>query len=205
MMGEKVNQHQVTLSKGFWMAKYEVTQKQWKSVMGNNPSNWKGDDLPVETVSWEEAKQFCDKAGLQLPTEAQWEYACRAGSKTEYFWGDALNGDRANCDGNYPYGTATKGPYKEKTTRVGSYAPNAWGLHDMHGNVWEWCADWYDKGYYAKSPGTNPIGPASGGIRVFRGGGWFYNARYCRSADRDGINPGIRDWTFGFRPVARQD
>jgi len=195
-------QHQVTLSKGFWMAKYEVTQKQWKSVMGNNPSKWKGDDLPVENVSWNECVEFCRKAGngLQLPTEAQWEYACRAGSTTEYFWGEALNGDRANCDGNYPYGTTTKGPYKAKTTRVGSYAPNAWGLYDMHGNVWEWCADW--KGAYPTGAVTDPQGPDSGSYRVGRGGSWLDYARSCRSAFRIIISPGSRGDGLGFRPVS---
>ena len=159
-------QHRVTLTEGFWMAKTEVTQKQWKSVMGNNPSHFQGDNLPVECVSWDDCVEFCRKAGhgLQLPTEAQWEYACRAGSETPYFWGNALNGDRANCNGNYPCGTTVKGPYKEKTTPVGSYQANAWGLYDMHGNVREWCADWYTEDLGTRAV-TNPGGPGSGSFR----------------------------------------
>ncbi|MBR0057516.1 MAG: SUMF1/EgtB/PvdO family nonheme iron enzyme, partial [Kiritimatiellae bacterium] len=135
-------QHRVTLTRGFWMGETEVTQGLWREVMGDNPSYFKnGDNYPVENVSWEDCKKFVDKlnsryaqSGLRwaMPTEAQWEYACRAGSMTAYFWGNALNGDRANCDGNHPCGTTQKGPYKQKTTPARSYRPNAWGLYDMH-------------------------------------------------------------------------
>ncbi len=201
-------QHQVMLTNGFWMLETEVTQKQWKAVMGNNPSNFKGDDLPVEKVSWNDCQEFCKKCAqlgfpVQLPTEAQWEYACRAGSTTAYFWGNALNGDKANCDGNYPCGTTTKGPYLVKTTPVGSYQPNAWGLYDMHGNVWEWCQDWYAKAYPSGSV-TDPTGPSSGSNRVSRGGCWDSSARYCRSASRDYSGPGNRDDHLGFRLVKGQ-
>ncbi|MBR5160916.1 MAG: SUMF1/EgtB/PvdO family nonheme iron enzyme, partial [Thermoguttaceae bacterium] len=194
--------HKVTLTKGFWMMETEVTQKQWKVVMGNNPSHFKDDNLPVEQVSWYDCQEFCKKCSqlglsVQLPTEAQWEYACRAGSTTAYFWGNALNGDKANCDGRYPCGTTTKGKNLQKTTPVGSYEANAWGLYDMHGNVWEWCQDWY-RDYLGKSV-TDPVGPSSGSNRVIRGGCWFSGAQGCRSAFRSGINPGYRYYYLGFR------
>ena len=199
---DREKQHKVTLTKGFWMMETQVTQKQWKAVMGNNPSNFKGDDLPVEMVSWNDCQEFCKKCvslGLlvQLPTEAQWEYACRAGSTTAYFWGNALNGDKANCDGNYPCGTTTKGTYLKKTTPVGGYAANPWGLYDMHGNVWEWCQDWY--GDYPSGSVTDPTGPSTGSLRVFRGGSWYGYARGCRSAGRGNSVPDYRSNGLGFR------
>ena len=205
--GDGEMQHRVTLTKGFWMMETEVTQKQWKAVMGSNPSYFKGDDLPVEAVSWKDCQKFCKKCAqlgfpVQLPTEAQWEYACRAGSTTAYFWGNALNGDKANCDGNYPCGTTTKGPYLEKTTPVGSYQPNSWGLYDMHGNVWEWCQDW--DGDYPSGGVTDPTGPSSGSSRVYRGGSWSDGARNCRSAIRHNLAPGDRGNILGFRLVKGQ-
>ena len=183
-------QHSVTLTKGFWMGKYEVTQAQWKSVMGTNPSNFIGANRPVERVSWEDCDDFIKKvnasggAQVSLPTEAQWEYACRAGTTTPFNFGSTLNGDKANCDGNLPYGTMTNGRYLRETTPVGSYAPNAWGLYDMHGNVWEWCQDWYGS-VYSTSSVIDPTGPASGSHRVLRGGGWDDHANCCRSAFRN--------------------
>ena len=199
--------HRVTLTKGFWLGKYPVTQGQWQSVMGNNPSVFKGNArLPVENISWNDCKDFIDEVKssvkqqlggeAKFPTEAEWEYACRAGTTTVYFWGNALNGDKANCDGNYPCGTRKKGPYLEKTTPVGRYGANAWGFADMHGNVGEWCADWF--GDYS-GDAVDPTGPATGDFRVLRGGGWSYIARYCRSADRRGSYPGGRDLSYGFR------
>ncbi|MBO7206688.1 MAG: SUMF1/EgtB/PvdO family nonheme iron enzyme [Kiritimatiellae bacterium] len=198
-------QHRVTLTKGFWLGKYEVTQAQWESVMGNNPSCFKGANRPVEKVYWEDCQEFIQRVnallscGARLPTEAEWEYACRAGTTTAYHWGNALNGDKANCDGNYPCGTDVKGPYLEKTTRVGLYDANPWGFYDMHGNVMEWCADWYNRDYYTNSPSVDPIGPASGDNRVQRGGGWLDGAWYCRSADRQRSRPGNRFRYCGFR------
>ena len=199
-------QHRVTLTKGFWLGKYEVTQSQWQSVMGDNPSNFKSPDRPVERVSWEDCQQFIQKVnasakqqlggGARLPTEAEWEYACRAGTTTAYYWGNALNGDKANYDGNNPCGTTAKGQFKGETTSVGSYGANPWGFFDMHGNVYEWCQDWY--GSY-NVDATDPQGPASGGYRVLRGGGWNSNARYCRSAGRDRGDPGFRYDISGFR------
>ena len=196
-------QHRVTLTKGFWLGKYEVTQAQWRSVMGSNPSYFKGDNLPVENVSWDDCQMFIARVnnqlncGARLPTEAEWEYACRAGTTTAYFWGNALNGDKANCHGNYPCGTMVKGPYRETTVQVGSYPANAWGFCDMHGNVWEWCNDWH--GQYPTGSVTDPLGSASGGYRVLRGGSWFDNARYCRSAFRLRNLPGFRSRCNGFR------
>ena len=174
----------------------ELTQKQWKALMGENPSRFKGDDLPVEQISWNDCQELIEKLNahsskpsgwrFDLPTEAQWEYACRAGTETPFSWGSSLNGDKANCNGNYPYGTTTKGKYLEKTSPVGSYAANAWGIYDMHGNVWEWCKDWYDEDYYKGGAMTDPEGPNAGLYRVNRGGGWNDDAGDCRSADRFG-------------------
>ncbi|MBQ3340850.1 MAG: SUMF1/EgtB/PvdO family nonheme iron enzyme [Kiritimatiellae bacterium] len=195
-------QHRVTLTKGFWLGKYEVTQEQWQSVMGDNPSHFKGDRNPVECVSWEDCQRFIEKVnarlncGARLPTEAEWEYACRAGTATAYFWGNALNGDKANCDDTFPCGTTLKKRWRQRTTQVGSYEANPWGFYDMHGNVWEWCNDWH--GSYGGNA-TDPQGPASGGGRVLRGGGWFNNARNCRSACRNWFQPGGRDSNCGFR------
>ncbi|MBR4615497.1 MAG: formylglycine-generating enzyme family protein, partial [Kiritimatiellae bacterium] len=175
---------------GFWMGKYEVTQAQWKSVMKDSPARWKGDDLPVECVTWDECQEFLKRVneqldcGARLPTEHEWEYACRAGTSSPYSWGGALNGDKANCDGNYPDGTAVKGRYLARTTPVGDYGANPWGFCDMHGNVWEWCQDNYE---------------ALDDRRVLRGGGWGSHARKCRSACRSWLAPGYRDSFYGFR------
>ncbi len=175
-------QHTVILTKGFWIMETEVTQKQWKVIMENIPSgSSKDDNFPVVDVSWNDCQEFCRRTGFQLPTEAQWEYACRAGSTTAYFWGNALNGDKANCDGYFPYGTTIKGKSLGKTP-VGSYQSNAWGLYDMHGNVWEWCQDWY--GDYPSGSVTDPAGPSNGSSRVIRGGCFNFSAWYCRSACR---------------------
>jgi formylglycine-generating enzyme required for sulfatase activity len=137
--------------------------------------------------------------GYRLPTEAQWEYACRAGTTTPFHFGLALNGNRANCDGECPYGTEIKEPRVWRTVPVGSYESNAFGLYDMHGNVWEWCADWYAEAYYEKSPANDPAGPASGSFRVNRGGSWDNNPSGCRSANRHNNAPGLRYDTLGFR------
>ena len=182
------DQMQVTLSKGFWMAKTEVTQRQWESVMGNNPSWRKGDDLPVDGVSWVAALWFCRKAGMQLPTEAQWEYACRAGSTGAY---------AGNLDSMAWYvGNSGGTPHP-----VGQKRPNAWGLHDMHGNVLEWCADWSECRMDTTAV-TDPTGPASGTGRVLRGGSWVCDAEHCRSAWSGIMNePEYSVRTLGFRPV----
>ena len=178
-----------------------MTQEQWEAVMGDNPSHFKCPTNPVETVSWDDCQQFLkqlnDKVGggkFVLPTEAQWEYACRAGSKTKYCFGDD-----ASKLGDYSWWYDKSSD--SKTYPVGEKKPNAWGLYDMHGNVWEWCQDWhdYDGGYYAKSPTDDPTGPATGSYRVVRGGGWNCPAGDCRSASSGSYKPGVRGFNLGFR------
>ena len=202
-------QHQVTLTQGFWMGKYEVTQAQWEAVMGNNPSGFKSDPrLPVEAVSWEDCQEFLDKlngrvsgGGFRLPTEAQWEHACRAGTATPFHFGETISTEQANYNGNYTYGNGREGVYREKTVVVGSFSSNAWGLHDMHGNIWEWCSDWYDAEFYGKSTARDPENTAKSEFRALRGGSWYYNPGDCRSAGRSGGNPANRDVDWGFRVV----
>ena len=206
-------QHKVTISQGFWMGQHEVTQAEYEQVMGTNPSHFKGGNLPVESVSWDEATEYCTRltarertAGrlpqgheYRLPTEAQWEYACRAGTTTATSFGNSLSSSQANFNGNYPYQNGSKGPYLEKTTPAGQYSANAFGLYDMHGNVWEWCADYY--GDYPSGPVTDPTGPPSGDDRVNRGGSWYSLGQDCRSAFRGGNSPGLRSGILGFRVV----
>ena len=199
-------QHSVRISRAFYMGKYEVTQAQWEAVMGSNPSRFKGDGkLPVEFVSWDDCQEFCRKLSsgtgrtIRLPTEAQWEYACRAGTTTPFSFGQTISTDQANYDGNSTYGNGGKGEYRQKTVPVGSFPPNAWGLHDMHGNIWEWCQDWY--GSYEGSAQVEPAGPSSGPGRVLRGGSWYNNPWNCRSASRDGNTPDYRFDGNGLRVV----
>jgi formylglycine-generating enzyme required for sulfatase activity len=191
MMGEDSTAHRVKLTKGFWMGKYEVTQEQYEAVVGSNPSYFKGANNPVEQVSWHDAVAFCNKVGGRLPTEAEWEYACRAGTTTKYHSGDT-DSDLARVawyDGNSG----------NTTHAVGGKQANAWGLHDMHGNVWEWCADWY--GDYPKGDVTDPVGPSSGSRRVLRGGSWLNTASYCRSAHRGRTYPSNCNYYCGVRVV----
>ncbi len=191
---------EITIGKGFWMAKTETTQAQWAALGFPNESKWKGDTLPVENVSHTEAVAFADKLkqlsgkAVRLPTEAEWEYACRAGTKFKYHSGDS-EADLADV-GWYAANSGFK------THPVGQKKANAWGLHDMHGNVWEWCADWYDAGYYAKSSITDPAGPESGSSRVRRGGSWLDLAWYCRAACRSRDSPDSRNVNLGFRLAA---
>ena len=198
--------HEVTLTKAFYLGKYEVTQAQYEQMMGTNPSRFKGARLPVETVSYDDAVAFCKKLSekvrkpVDLPSEAQWEFACRAGTSTPFHFGSKLNGDHANHDGNYPYGMEVKGKYHEKTMDVGSYKPNGFGLFDMHGNVWEWCQDYY--GPYSEVKGDrNPLQltKQSDERRVLRGGSWDLSAWYCRAAFRYWRAPVDRFNSFGFR------
>ena len=227
-------QHEVTLTKGFWLLETPVTVGMWrafvsatgyrlgsgyegkgvwdciagsysKSLDWNNPGFSQTDSHSVTTIDFEGARNFCSWLGAEsgesivLPTEAPWEYACRAGTRTPFSFGSMLNGGQANCDGNYPYGTSTKGPYLKRTSETGVYGENNWGLRDMHGNVWEWCADWF--GDYGSGPQTDPTGPSSGSYRVLRGGGWHYFARRCRSANRNADDPSNRNSDYGFRLV----
>ena len=202
-------QHQVTLTKGFWMGIHQVTQAQWQVVMGTTPSRYEGDFAPVEQISWDDAVAFCkavsrrDSKAYRLPTEAEWEYACRAGTTTPFHFGSTISTDLANYDGKAVYGNGKKGVYRRKPTPVGKFPPNAWGLCDMHGNVWEWCADWY--GEYADSHLTDPKGPKKGAVRVMRGGGWCHNAGVCRSASRRAASPGDSNTTLGLRACFRLD
>lgn len=200
-------QHKVTLTKGFYMGVYTVTQEQWKEVMGNNPSFFKGEkNLPVDSVTWEDCQEFIrklrvndkEKKAYRLPTEAEWEYACRAGTTTPFHTGETISTDQANYNGNLVYGSGKKGVYKQKTTPVGSFPANAWGLHDMHGNVPQWCQDWY--GEYPKDDAVDPQGPEKGFHRVLRGGLWGGNPGASRSTHRVGFVPGLRgNFYFGFR------
>ncbi|MBN1506057.1 MAG: SUMF1/EgtB/PvdO family nonheme iron enzyme [Sedimentisphaerales bacterium] len=188
-------QHEVTIRRAFYMGTFPVTQAQWRTVMGTEPSHSKGDDMPVESVSWNDATEFCRRLSAregqqcELPTEAQWEYACRAGSAGRFAFGDddSILGQYAWYKDNSAW----------KPHRVGQKKPNAWGLHDMHGTVWEWCQDWCAE--YCQEPVTDPPGPDSGVQRVIRGGGWRGIARYCRSAVRYGNTPGDHGVNVGFR------
>src|SRR5262249_29773925 len=206
--------------KPFCLGVTAVTQAQYRQVMGMRPSFFssKGegrdkvsglntDDFPVENVNWEEAMDFCRIASLRsavkdhgwvvdLPTEAEWEYACRAGTVTASHFGDSLSSQQANFNGQRPYGAAAKGTSLQRTTRVGSYPANAWGLFDMHGNVLQWCKDWYAKDYHKTDK-------KEGSDRVARGGFWLFGAPGCRSARRHPVEPAARGSGLGFRVVGR--
>jgi sulfatase modifying factor 1 len=217
------DQHEVQITKGFYLGACEVTQAEYEKVTGKNPSQVSpsGEALrllgradrsrfPADCVTWEEAVDFCKKLSARpeekkagrvyrLPTEAEWEYACRAGTTTATHYGDSLSGGQANFHGGVPYGEGKKGEQLDRTCKVGSYKPNKWGLFDVHGNVWEWCADWYGEKYYQDSPKKDPSGPAGGTRRVFRGGSWAAIGRNCRSAHRTSGVPTLRATYVGFR------
>jgi sulfatase modifying factor 1 len=215
LMGEKsevdATPHEVTVS-AFYIDKYLVTQEQFQKVTGSNPSRWKGDRNPVEQVRWSDAVKFCNKrseleglqpcydlntwqcrfdaSGYRLPTEAEWEYACRAGSTTSYFFGD----NPAKL-GEYAWHQGNSGG---KPKPVGEKKPNPWDLYDMSGNLWQWCNDFYKVDYYAESPKQDPRGPVEGQTKVVRGGAWRFGAETCRSGYRYNENPGYSDVCFGY-------
>jgi formylglycine-generating enzyme required for sulfatase activity len=209
-------QHEVTLQ-DFWLGQTPITQAQWRVVAGwpkvereleRDPSHFKGDDRPVEQVNWHDAMEFCRRLSQRLgrtytlPSEAQWEYACRAGTTTPFAFGETISSELANYDGNYTYGTGPKGSYREETTDVGSFPANAWGLHDMHGNVWEWCADHWHANYEGAPEDGRPWleeNVNEDEIRLLRGGSWLRYPRSCRSAFRYGWRPGSRVNFVGFR------
>jgi formylglycine-generating enzyme required for sulfatase activity len=210
MMGSPANesgryddemQHRVTLSKGFYMQTTEVTQGQWRAIMGSSPSKFSncGEDCPVEQVSWDDVQTFISKLNrkkggnrYRLPTEAEWEYAARAGSTARFCYGD----DEGRLS-EYAWYSGNSGG---KTHPVAQKQPNAWGLYDMHGNVYEWCQDWYDKNYPSGNV-TDPTGPSSGSLRVLCGGSWSSLAEFCRSAIRYGKFSVTRNLYLGFRLV----
>jgi len=199
--------HKVKITQGFWMGQYEVTQDQYQAVMSNNPSHFKGDNLPADTISWNEATEFCRKLSqregktYRLPSEAEWEYACRAGTATPFYFGETIGSDQANYYSNDDDGNNSKGQYREQTVPVGSFKANAFGLFDMHGNVWEWCQDWYDSNYYSSSPVEDPQGPDIGSQRVSRGGSWVDGLLAFRSAIRNRNAPTVARVNLGFRVV----
>ena len=209
-------QHKVTVPT-FFIGKYPVTQEQWQAIIGNNPSRFKGDKLPVESVSWNAAQQFCDRLSertsrkYRLPSEAEWEYACRAGTKTPFHFGETISTDLANYratdweidDKTYPgnYGKGKLGIFREKTTEVGSFPPNYYGLCDMHGNVWEWCEDtWHSDYKDAPSDGSFWVDEESSN-KVIRSGSWDNDPDCCRSATRNYVNAKNNIGNFGFRVV----
>jgi formylglycine-generating enzyme required for sulfatase activity len=216
-------QHGVTVP-DFFMGKFEVTQAQWFAVMGSGDwdssgfdslnDKFKGDRLPIVGVSWYEARKFCQKlnqgktgGSYRLPTEAEWEYACRAGTSTPFSFGDTITPDLVNYDGNYSYGNADTGTDRRVTTPVGSFFPNSFGLYDMHGNVYEWCEDHWHSRYHDKPDDLKRDGSLAwsssdkNSERLLRGGFWFGFARHCRSAFRNGYSPGYRYSYVGFRVV----
>jgi formylglycine-generating enzyme required for sulfatase activity len=203
----------------FYMGQTEVTQAQWRSVsklekvnidLNENPSKFKGDQRPVETINWWEAQEFCDRLSkytgiaYRLPSEAEWEYACRSNTTTPFYFGNTIAVEVVNYDGNSTYGNGVKGQYRKQTTDVKSFSANAWGLYDMHGNVYEWCADHFVDNYKdAPIDGSARLTNNKDSNRSLRGGSWFVIPGFCRSAFRYGLAPSSRDVNVGFRVVCR--
>ncbi|XCN72338.1 MAG: formylglycine-generating enzyme family protein [Candidatus Electrothrix aestuarii] len=191
----KESQHQVTLSKGFWLADTTITQELWYTVMGTAPSGFTGEQHPVERISWQDARTFLRRlnkliSGLaaRLPTEAEWEYACRAGTNTPFSFGKDISSEQANFNGKYPYRPTPLGEYRKRTVAVKTLPCNTWGLYAMHGNVWEWCQDYWQEDL-GKQDCLNPQGPKRGKYRLVRGGSWASDACFIRSACRDRFPP----------------
>ena len=207
--GDEKPVHLVQISYGFYLGKYEITQKQWERVMGTNPSFFKGENLPVENIDWNDAKEFVrklnemqDEYEYRLPTEAEWEYACRAGTTTNFAFSDSLSSGQANIDGNEPFGNALKGVFLQRTSEVGSYSPNNWGLYDMHGNVWEWVEDISSLNYSGlPADGSANLKIGEPKQRGVRGGSWKYGGKVARCANRGSIEP--LDKSGGIRVAAR--
>ncbi len=211
--GSSETRHQVTISKPFYMQTTEVTVKQWRSVMGHRKLVFQkdSDNMPVTRVSWFDCMKFIERLNrmgqgkYRLPTEAEWEYAARAGTSSAYSWGDTIDCDKAMYGNNRLKNNEcqryikSKGLQFDRPAPVKSYSPNPWGLYDMHGNVWEWCSDRY--GEYKKTPAIDPKGPESGSMRIRRGGSWFKYGYFCRSANRSFGHPATRYQTTGFRIV----
>jgi uncharacterized protein (TIGR02996 family) len=207
--------HEIELTQPFYLGVYPVTQRQYAAVVGNHPSHFVAPEgspeHPVEMVTWENARSFCEQLSRReaevlagrvytLPTEAQWEHACRAGTLTPFFFGDTVSSDRANFDGRHPYGQVRPGAYLGRTSAVGAYPANSFGIYDTHGNVWEWCADYYDERYYARGNRRDPTGPRSGNRVSARGGSWASHGSICRSATRDyWYGPNYCRDNIGFR------
>jgi formylglycine-generating enzyme required for sulfatase activity len=182
-------QHQVSVP-GFFIGKYPLTQAQYQAIIGSNPSYFNGNNRPVECVSWNDAVAFCEKLSqktgknYKLPSEAQWEYACRAGTTTPFYFGESITPDLVNYNGEYAYAAAPKGQYREQTTDVGTFPPNAFGLYDMHGNVCEWCEDDWQENYTNAPINGSVLNSLNEITKLLRGGSWFYNPENCRSAYR---------------------
>jgi formylglycine-generating enzyme required for sulfatase activity len=199
--GDEKPRHSVTISKGFWLCRTEVTVGAYEKFCSSTGramppdrsfnANWQYKDHPIVNVNWDDAVAYCQWVGGRLPTEAEWEYAARAGTDSVYSWGNSMDGSYAWYDGNSG----------SKTHPVGGKEPNGWGLYDMSGNVWEWCSDWYDEKYDSSSPSQDPQGPSSGEYRALRGGSWGVSAGDLRASDRTGDAPVFRLGDNGFRPV----
>ena len=218
--GHRANEgpvHEVVIGNAFYIGVHPVTQAAYRAVTGTNPARFTaadggGPEHPVESVSWDEAVAFCKRLGgrpeeraagrsYRLPTEGEWEYAARAGGTAPFAFGDTFNATHGNFDSVYPYGEGEPAAGAGRTTPVTRYPASAWGLYDAHGNVWEWCADWYAEAYYATLPLRDPPGPAAGRARVLRGGSWKNQAPACRAAYRNALAPHQRDAATGFRVV----